>query len=181
MEAKEKSAGGRPTICSVELINKICMRIMQGESVNSICKDDDMPCKATVCLWLSKAFDKEPDELHVLFLDKYNNARQVQAEFGADEMKDISDDGSNDWMIKRTRSGEVTVLLDHEHVMRSKLRIETRRWNAERLLAKKYGPNMKHEITGKDAAPLTVLVQPVDINKTKTDQEPTNDSTTVKL
>jgi hypothetical protein len=50
------------------------------------------------------------------FSDMVARARELQAENMADEVIDISDDGSNDWMDKETAAGRIIRLLDHKHV-----------------------------------------------------------------
>lgn len=47
--------------------------------------------------------------------------------------------------------------LDHGAIAHSKLRIETRRWYAERLAARKYGVLTKHEVSGPEGAPVAVV------------------------
>jgi Bacteriophage Sf6, terminase small subunit-like len=72
------------------------------------------------------------------FLEKYNAARAIQTEKMIDEIIDIADDGTNDY-IERTIRGKPVVMLDNEHVQRSKLRVEARLRIAAKLLPKKYG------------------------------------------
>lgn len=72
------------------------------------------------------------------FLEKYNAARGIQAERMIDEILDIADDGSNDYIERMVRGKEV-IMLDNEHVQRSKLRVEARLRIAAKLLPKKYG------------------------------------------
>jgi hypothetical protein len=50
-----------------------------------------MPCVATVFNWL---------RLHAEFLEQYTRAREEQADALAEDMLDIADDGTNDWMAK---------------------------------------------------------------------------------
>lgn len=89
------------------------------------------------------------DEDKSEFLSKYARARDVQSDFWADETVEIADDRSNDW-IKRTNGEgeELPATLNHEHVQRSKVRIETRQWIIERLNPKKYGrrTELKHDV-----------------------------------
>lgn len=88
-----------------------------------------MPSYSTVMNWALN----EPD-----FLEKYNAARGIQAERMIDEILDIADDGTNDYTTREIRGQEVEV-FDHEHVQRSKLRVEARLRIAAKLLPKKYG------------------------------------------
>ena len=64
-------------------------------------------------------------------------ARELQAEYLIDEIVEIADDGSNDYMQKK--HGPV---VDQEHMGRSRLRIDTRKWAASKLAPKKYGDKL---------------------------------------
>ena len=138
---------GRPSDYSEELADRICERIADGESVRNICLDDDMPNKATVFRWLGK---------HEAFRDQYARAREAQSEHLADELLDIADDGSNDWMERRNADGEVIgYVVNGEAIQRSRLRADTRKWLLGKLQPKKYGDSVK--ISGDPEAPLVAL------------------------
>lgn len=109
---------------------EICRRLMEGDSLRSICSADDMPSKSTVCLWLAKDDD---------FRARYAAAREIQADALADEILDISDDGRNDWMQRMRQDGTSEEAFNNEHVQRSKLRVDSRKWLAGKLAPKKYG------------------------------------------
>ncbi len=129
---------------------EICERLVEGESLRTICKDDDMPNKSTVFRWI----DSNPE-----FRDQYARAREFQADTMADEMQDIADDGSNDWMEKHDHEGNaIGWQLNGEHVQRSKLRIDIRKWNASKLKPKKYGDKITNEVTGADGKDLIPIV-----------------------
>jgi len=128
----EKHPGGRPTKYSLELAEEICARIAEGLSIRTICQSDDMPDKSNFFRWL---------RLHEEFRDLYHYAKIEQAEALIEETLDIADDGSNDWMEVRKKNGDIEIVLDKEHIARSKLRVETREWIAMKLLPKKYGLN----------------------------------------
>lgn len=133
----------RPTIYSDELATTICARIASGESVRSICLDDDMPVKSTVMLWLI-------DGEHQFFSDQYAKARQIQAETLADELFDIADDGTNDWMKRAGKDGEEAYILNGEAVARSRLRVDTRKWFLSKVLPrfseKQEGPSTSDKL-----------------------------------
>lgn len=121
---------GRPSLYSEELAMDICKRIMSGESLRSICKDEAMPNRQTIFNWLA-------DSDHPFF-GQYARARDIQMDLFIDEIIDISDDGSNDFIEVMTKNG-VKIMVDHDHIQRSKLRIDTRKWIASKLKPKKYG------------------------------------------
>lgn len=96
-----------------------------------------MPAKSTFLRWLSE---------RPALQDQYARAREAQADHYADEIVEISDDGSNDWMSRQ--QGEETVrVVDHEHISRSKLRVDSRKWLMSKLAPKKYGEKL--ELSGK--------------------------------
>ncbi|TIS00776.1 MAG: terminase small subunit protein, partial [Mesorhizobium sp.] len=73
------------------------------------------------------------------FCNQYTRAREMQADTHVDEMQDIADDGSNDYITKTNADGSTTEQVNSEHIQRSRLRIDTRKWVAERMRPKKYG------------------------------------------
>lgn len=140
---------GRPTDYTEELTDLICTKIADGESLRSICTDENMPDKSTVFRWLAGY----PD-----FATKYAHARDVQADVLVDEMTDIADDGSNDWLERKNDDGENIGWRENgEALRRSALRISTRQWIAEKLKPKKYGN--KTQLTGGDGeGPVEVAI-----------------------
>ncbi len=117
---RQSNQGGRPSDYTDELGSEICRRLAEGESVNRICKDEAMPCRATVITW---ALGQVEAAKAGGFPDKYALARMVQQELLADEIHDIADDSARDVIDD---DGKKTV--DHEHIQRSKLRVDTRKW-----------------------------------------------------
>jgi hypothetical protein len=141
---KQESAG-RPTIYTEEIGDLICARLAEGESLNAICAGENLPAESTVRSW---AVNPE----HPISA-KYRAAREVGYMKMADELLEISDDGSNDWMERRHGDDkESTWVVNGEHVQRSKLRVETRKWILSKALPKVYGD--KVAVTGEGGAPL---------------------------
>jgi hypothetical protein len=134
---------GRPSDYSAEITAAICERLGLGESLRQICEDDAMPGKSTVMRWLHD---------HSEFRDQYARARESQAEYWADEIIQISDDGSND-TYKDDEGHEST---NHDVIARSRLRVDTRKWLMARMAPKKYGDKITQEHTGNDGGPLVV-------------------------
>jgi hypothetical protein len=60
----------------------------------------------------------------------------------ADELLEIADDASNDWMEVETESGRVVWMLDHEHVKRAEIRIKTRQWLMARYAPKVFSDRL---------------------------------------
>ncbi len=123
---------GRPTKFNHEIATRICDAIVDGKTIKEICGRNGIPSASTVFRWLAK---DEHDE----FRELYARAREAQAERLADEILRIADDGTNDFITRQTSSGAIRN-INSEHIQRSKLRIETRKWLLSKLLPKKYGP-----------------------------------------
>ena len=134
MTADPAPAGfGRPTTYDADLAMGICERIMEGESLSRICQDEHMPSRGQVLRWLGAN-----PEFRVL----YRQARVLAAELLADELIAIADDATHDFRTN-DRGDQV---LDREAVLRSKLRVDARKWVLAKLLPRTYGG-------GEDAAP----------------------------
>lgn len=121
---------GRPSDFTQEIADVICEQLADGESLRKICLGEDMPSKSAVFRWL---LDR-PD-----FRDQYARAREAQADAIADEILDIADDGSNDFMGEDEK-------YNGDAVQRSRLRVDARKWFAGKLAPKKYGDStmVKH-------------------------------------
>lgn len=126
--------------------DEICERLMHGETLRQIVLDDAMPARATVHRWLASMES---------FRDQYAQAREYQADTIFDEMFDIADDGTNDWMLRKQGEDDIEV-VNHEHIQRSKLRIDTRKWALARMSPKKYGDKVETTLRGDADAPLEV-------------------------
>lgn len=146
---------GRPSDYTLGIATNICNRLAIGESLREICLAEDMPDKATVFRWLASTIE---------FRDQYNIARLVQADYYSDDIIEISDDGTNDWMGRRSESEKGAGVqngwvLNGEHVQRSRLRVDTRKWVAARLNPKKYGDRIANEHSGPDGGPIETVTE----------------------
>lgn len=141
--------GGRPSIYTNKLGKEICSRIALGESVLHICSDESMPVSSTIYLWLLDEDKKE-------FSDNYARARNIQAELMFEELLDIADDGSNDYMTIKKGDKEYNV-EDREVTNRSKLRVDARKWYLSKVLPKKFGDKMDVTSGGKPIPLLNAL------------------------
>ena len=121
------SVMGRPSDYTDDLALEICFRIVNGESLNRICKDDHMPNVATVYRWLQKLED---------FRNMYTRAKEDQADTLADEIQDISDEKP---MMTIVTDDESVEKLDPVGINRNRLRIDARKWIAAKLKPRKYG------------------------------------------
>lgn len=152
---------GRPSDYTPGVANIICGRLAEGESLRAICETEELPDKSTVFRWLSA---------HQDFRDQYARAREIQAETLVDEILEISDDARNDWMERNGDEGEaVGWRLNAEHVQRSRLRVDSRKWFASKVAPKKYGDRIQNEHSGPDGGPIETVTE---IKRTIVDPKP---------
>lgn len=111
---------GRPTTYTKKLGARICSRIGDGDNLKNICSDKDMPHRSTVYLWIGT---------HKEFSDMYAKAQEDRAESLVDDMFSIADNLAGD-------------------TARDKLRVDTRKWAASKLLPKKYGDKVEQVHSG---------------------------------
>lgn len=123
----------QPVEFSPEVFTAICERIAEGESLRAICCDEAMPNTSSVMRWLAAEGAENLRE-------QYARARDAQADYIFDEILDIADDATNDWMEVNGDDGAYR--LNGEHVQRSRLRIDARKWMAGKLRPKKYGDKL---------------------------------------
>lgn len=124
----------RPSSYCAETTDTICDLLAHGKSLVTICKLDTMPHYSTVMDWIAK---------HPEFAEKYARAREAQAEYMAEEILSIADDDSGDALF--TEDGKR--VMNSEFVARSRLRVDSRKWLASKLLPKKYGDYQKVDQT----------------------------------
>jgi hypothetical protein len=136
---------GRPTKYSEELAQVICIRLSGGESLRSICKDDDFPVQQTVYSWMLK---------HPSFLEQYTRAREEQADTYADEIVAIADEAPEINPVYDKDGNVIDVKIDSGYVAYQKQRIEARKWTAMKLKPKKYGDKITH--SGDDDNPVVI-------------------------
>ncbi len=119
---------GRPSSYTWEVAVTICGRLANGEALTTICQSNDMPSRRTVLKWLF-------DERNTDFVPMYTRAREAQAEIMAEEIISIADDSAGDITIDK----DGREIVNHEAIQRSRLRVDTRKWVAAKLLPRKYG------------------------------------------
>lgn len=140
-------AAGRPSNYSDKTAAIILEAIACGRSLRSICADEGMPGISTVMRWLAA---------NEGFREQYARAREAQADALFDEILEIADDARNDWMA-RNGDGDAAWQLNGEHVQRSRVRIDARKWMAGKLRPKKYGEKL--ELSGDAENPVSVVTE----------------------
>jgi hypothetical protein len=154
-EMTEEAKAGAPRgsrLYTQELADEICERLANGESLNSIGKTEGFPHATTIYRW---ALDTEHP-----FAEKYAQARKIGYAHLAEELLEIADDGSNDFVERKNKDGETFKAVDHDHIARSRLRVDTRKWLLSKMLPKVYGDRIEH--TGEDGAPIKIQFLPGD-------------------
>lgn len=127
--AKKPKKNGRPSKFSEKTADLICEKLATSSNgLDRVCADLKI-APSSVYLWLKD---------NTKFSEKYAHARERQADFLADEILDIADDATNDFMT--IRKGNTTYEVENkEWTSRSKLRVEARQWKAGKLAPKVYG------------------------------------------
>jgi hypothetical protein len=81
----------------------------------------------------------------------------LRYEIMADEILEIADDGTNDWMERQQRNGSIETVTNKDHLERSRQRIDARKWLLSKALPKKYGD--KQTIDGKFSVDWAMVAQ----------------------
>lgn len=153
---------GRPSTFTKKKGDKICELMAKGLSLNEIAEIEGMPTPPAVRAWRAR---------HPEFNSQYARAVEDRLEFLADQMNEIADDGRNDWMERKNAKGEsLGIVFNQESFQRSRLRLDTIKWQLSKLIPKKYGDKLDLNVGGqKDAPPLqsivTVTTDPVQAAK----------------
>lgn len=142
---------GRPSEFSEEVANAICERLIEGESLRSICRDEDMPHASTVCRWLGSK-----EEWGEAFREQYAHARDAQADTLADEILSIADTQVPGEKRTIKPDGSVEV-VEADMIEHRRLQIESRKWLAGKMKPKKYGDKVTQEHTGAEGGPIQII------------------------
>lgn len=113
MAGKQKHPGGRPSKFTQDLAKEICRRIIEGNSLSSVCRADDMPHRDSVHTWL--AGNKE-------FSDNYARACEIRRLNRYDDMENIA--------------------RNEQDVQRARLILDTIKWQLSKEEPKKYGDRL---------------------------------------
>lgn len=132
---------GAPTKKTQVMLDAICAGISVGKSARAMCLEVGI---SQPCLWGWLGKDE-------LFVKQYARAKEQCADFIAAECIEISDDGRRDYTAV---DGEYVV--DHDHIQRSRLRVDARKWYASKLAPKKYGDRLDTTLSAPDGGPVQV-------------------------
>lgn len=125
---EEKDLGGRPSGYSIKLAKEICDKIASSSyGIKKLCKlNENWPSHETIYQWLMKY--KE-------FADLYAQAKRNQVSVFIDEIIDIADDKTQDADVDDNGN----LIPNSEFINRSRVRIDTRKWLASKLVPRLYG------------------------------------------
>lgn len=151
---------GVPDTFTQDVADLLCDRIASGSRglvrvLEEMRKEniEGVPSVVTIFNW----FDLYPH-----FLKQYTRAKQIQADYMADEIIDIADNDNLDIGF----NDEGKPFVNHEHINRSRLRVDARKWVASKLKPKVYGdkpPVDEDEATA--PTPVAITIQMVDARK----------------
>ena len=127
-----------------DVAEDILARLSAGESLNAICKADEMPPIQAIWEWLST----QPE-----FAVKYARARDLQADAHADEITAICDERPPEVVGEGGASR-----VDSGWVQWQRNRIDARKWVASKLKPKKYGDASTLALTSPDGGPVEIAV-----------------------
>jgi hypothetical protein len=124
-------ATGRPTLYSADLADWILDQLSDGRTLTKICGDRGMPNHTTVRLWANA--NREG------FAARYHRAFAAGCDAMADQMIDIADDASGDWVTRRRPDGTTEHVADPGNIRRCAERIKARQRLLGKWLPKIYG------------------------------------------
>lgn len=116
---------------------KFLQLIIDGGTWNSARRDLRIG-NSTITRWL-----REDEE----FREQYARAIDIRADTIFEEILEIADDGSNDWM-QRHFGDDVRWVENGEAIRRSALRIDARKWMLGKMKPKVYGDKQHLEHSG---------------------------------
>jgi len=100
-----------------EVFDEILFRMMNGEAVTKICKDENQPHYSVFMKWVQSDQD---------LFDRYARARTIQSDYFFDEMVEIADDEAD--------------------IRRAQVKIEARQWHVGKISPRKYGNRIMSQI-----------------------------------
>lgn len=136
-----------------EVADRILAELKDGRTLRAVCRDEGMPSESTVRTWAVEDMDG--------FHAQYTRAREIGYMAMADELLDISDDGQNDWMQREAEENEGWT-ANGEHLQRSRLRVDTRKWLLSKALPKVYGDKVDVTSKGEKIEGITVAFRKPD-------------------
>lgn len=135
-----------PGAYSAEAAEEVLRRLAEGQTLREIARVKGMPAPSSVIRWSLGEYPPLPD-----FPERYARARAIGWEIMAEDLLDISDNASNDWM-ERHDPDNPGWDANGEHMQRARLRTDSRKWLLAKRLPHLFGEksSVKAEISGLD-------------------------------
>jgi hypothetical protein len=142
----KRKRGGQLTY-DREVAHVICVELAKGKTLRAICRQEGFPPESTVRTWALEDVDG--------FAAHYTLARQLGLDAMADQLLEIADDGSGDI----TYDAQGNRLVNGEHINRSRLRVDTRKWYLSKLAPKRYGEKVDVNVGGQAENPVATIIK----------------------
>lgn len=128
-----KQPRGRPSLCTPAIMDEICERITEGESLRAICQAAHMPHRSNVLRWLHD---------HADFAAKYARAREAQGDLMDERILAVAD------------------ACQPETAAADRIKIDAYKWRASKLAPKRYGDKLT--VGGDPDSPIAMTVQAIE-------------------
>ncbi|QHO76800.1 hypothetical protein ACH79_33390 [Bradyrhizobium sp. CCBAU 051011] len=135
----------KPSEYSKEIANQILQRIMDGEMLTGICREEGMPSRLTFYRWMNGREDLKND---------YARARLAWADFWAERVIEVSFDDAGDFFIENGKA-----VADHARVQRARLQTDNIKWLVGKYAPRTYGDKPADDSESKN---LTVSWQKIE-------------------
>lgn len=132
--------GGRPTVYTQELSDRICELLALGNSMRKVAEMEDMPSMSTMFKWL-----RENDQ----FSQQYAKAKEESADAMAEDLLYIADTPVMGEVKTIKPDGSVEIKQD-EMLGHRRLQVDSRKWLMAKMKPKKYGDKIDMTTNGKD-------------------------------
>lgn len=136
------------------IADEICRRLAEGESLRSICRDEEMPDESSVRAW---ALDNVNG-----FGPQYARAREIGYDKLAEEILEISDTPQLG-VIRTSKPDGGEEVKEADMIEHRRLRVDSRKWMLSKMLPKKYGDKL--ELGGQVGMTVTWPVAPPKIEQ----------------
>ena len=136
----------------------VLARLRAGFVLTTAVAEPDTPCLGTIMRWFREDVDG--------FTARYKEAQQDRLVRWAEEIIQIADDVSQDFISVYDEEGKERRVFNIGNIHRAKLRIESRRWMLERLDPERFGSNKTTNVsvstnTTVNATVPTIIINPV--------------------
>ena len=144
-----------PHAYDMSIADEVLDGIATGGSLREVCGKPGLPSVTTFMRWLA-------DERNENLRERYARARELQAEYMAEDILSIADEECT--MVKADKhgsqdddgQGNTEVVFDSTAVQRNRLRVDARKWLLSKLAPKKYGDKVTQEHTGANGGAIEV-------------------------